>query len=89
MNTAESKGKSAETHENQGGIEILVVLVQVLGIILRGLSFIHRIEIVLGVVVFDGLEVDPEGLLNAMDPCRFVRHQIELRTPRHTIEGQC
>ena len=81
MNTAESKVENAETHENQGGIEIFVVLLHVLGVILHGLSFIHRIEIELGVVVLDGLKVDPEGLLNATDPCQLVRHRIKLRTP--------
>ena len=66
MNTAESRVKNAETHENQGGIEIFVVLLHVLGVILHGLSFVHRIEIELGIVVLDWLEVDPEGLLDAM-----------------------
>ena len=55
MSTAGTKLRMADTHENQGGIEILVVLVQVLGVILHSLSFIHRIEIELGVVVLDGL----------------------------------
>ena len=89
MNTAESKVENEETHENQGGIEIFVVFLHVLGVVLHGLSFVHRIEIELGVVVFDGLEVDPEGFLNAMDPCQLVHHRMKLRTPRHTIEGQC
>ena len=76
MNTAEGKVKNAETHENQGGIEILVVLVHVLGVVLHSLSFIHRIEIELGVIVLDGLEVDPEGLLDAMCRCQSVGHRI-------------
>ena len=74
MNTADTKLKNTEPHENQGGIEILVVLVQVLGIILHSLSFVHRIEIELGVVILDGLEVDPEGLLDAMGRCQSVDH---------------
>ena len=76
VNTAESKVKNAETHENQGGIEILVVLLDVLCVVLHSLSFIHRIEIELGVIVLDGLEVDPEGLLDAMDRCQSVGHRI-------------
>ena len=76
MNTAESKVKNAETHENQGGIEILVVLVHVLCVILHSLSFIHRVEIELGVIVLDGLEVDPKGLLDAMCWCQSVGHRI-------------
>ena len=75
MNTAERKlSRKLVTYENQGGIEILVVLVQVLGVVLHSLSFIHRIEIELGVVILDGLEVDPEGLLDAMGRCRSVDH---------------
>ena len=76
MNTAEGKVKNAETHENQGGIEILVVLVHVLGVVLHSLSFIHRIEIELGVIVLDGLEVDPEGLLDAIGRFQSVDHRI-------------
>ena len=74
MNIAESKVKNVETHENQGGVEILVVPVHVLGVILQSLSFIHRIEIELGVVVLDGFEVSPEGLFKAMGRCQFVGH---------------
>ena len=74
MNTAESKVENAETHENQGGIEIFVVLLHVLCVILHSLSFIHRVEIELGVVVFDRLEVDPEGLLNAMGRSQYSGH---------------
>ena len=72
VNTAESKVKNVETHENQGGIEILIVLVHVLCVVFHGLSFIHRIEIELGVVVLDGFEVSPEGLFNAMGRCRLL-----------------
>ena len=74
MNTAERKLRKLVTYENQGGIEILVILVQVLGVILRSLSLIHRIEIEFGVVILDGLEVDPEGLLDAMGRCQSVDH---------------
>ena len=64
----------AETHENQGGVEVFVVLLHVLRIVLRRLSFVHGVEIKLGVVVLDWLEKHPECLLNAMwsqfvDPC--------------------
>jgi len=60
-------GKSiTETHENQGGVEILVVLLHVFGVILHRLSFVHCVEIELGVVVLDWLEVHPKGLLDAV-----------------------
>ena len=74
MNTADRRLRKPATYENQGGIEILVVLLHVLCVILHSLSFIHRIEIEFGVVILDGLEVDPEGLLDAMGRCQSVDH---------------
>ena len=77
-----------ETYEKQGDTEILVGPAQVFSVTLRSHSFIHRIESELGVVMLDGWEIDPEGLLDAMDRSQFAHHRIKLRTPRHTIEGQ-
>jgi hypothetical protein len=56
---------NADTHKNQGGVEILVVLRHVFGIVLCRLSLVHGVEIELGVVVLDRLEVHAQGLLNA------------------------
>ena len=55
-----------KTHENQGGIKIVVVLLHVLSIILNGLSPVHCVEVELGVVFLDGLEVHPQGLLDTV-----------------------
>ena len=55
-----------ETHENQGGVEILVVLLHVFGIVLHRLSSVHGIEIELRVIVLDWLEIHPQGLLDAI-----------------------
>jgi hypothetical protein len=57
---------NAETHENQGGIEILIVLRHVFGIVLCRLSLVHGVEIELGVIVLDRLEVHAQGLLDAL-----------------------
>ena len=51
--------RTAKTHEYQGGVEVLIVLLHVFGIVLHRLSFVHGVEIELGVVVFYGLEVHP------------------------------
>ena len=51
--------QSGEAHENQGGLKILVVLLHVLGIVLCRLSFIHGVEVELGIIVLDWLEVHP------------------------------
>jgi hypothetical protein len=56
---------NAETHEDQGGVEILVVLRHVFGVILCRLSLVHCVEIELGVVVLDWLEVHAQRLLDA------------------------
>ena len=50
---------AAETHEDQGGVEVLIVLLHVFGIVLHRLSFVHGVEIELGVVVLDELEAHP------------------------------
>jgi len=61
-------GKSiTETHKNQGGVEVLIVSLHILGVVLHRLSFVHGVEIKLQVVVLDWLEVHLEGLLDAMD----------------------
>ena len=62
----------AKTHEDQGGVEILVVLLHVLGVVFHCLSFVHGVEIKLGVVVLDRLEVHPEGFLDAVARSQFV-----------------
>jgi len=56
----------AETHENQGGVEIFVVVLHVLGIVLGRLPFVHGVEIEFGVIVLDGLEEHPQGILDAI-----------------------
>ena len=56
---------NAGTHKNQGGIEILIILLHVIGVVLHRLPFVHGIEIKLGVIVLDWLEVHPERCLNA------------------------
>ena len=76
-----------DTHENQGGIEVLVVFLHVFGIIFQRLSFVHGIEIELRVVVLDGPEVHPQGLLDAVrtsvvGPC------ITYITLKRTTEGR-
>ena len=54
------------THEDQGGVEIFVVLLHVLGIVFDCLLSVHGVEIEFGVIVLDGLEVHPQGLLDAV-----------------------
>ena len=45
-----------ETPENQGGVEILIVLLHAFDVVLHRLSLVHGAEIKFGVVL-DGLEV--------------------------------
>ena len=66
MVSTHNNQKQGGTHENQGGVEIFVVLLHVLGIVFDRLSPVHGVEIELGVIVLDGLEVHPQGLLDAV-----------------------
>ena len=50
----DSKRKRLMTHENQGDIEVLVVLLDVVRIILRRLLLVHGVEIEAGVVALYG-----------------------------------
>jgi hypothetical protein len=58
--------RKGKTHENQGCVEILIVFLYVFGIVFHCLSFIHGVEIELGVVGLDRLEVDPESVLESV-----------------------
>ena len=42
------------------------MLLHVFGVVLRRLSLVHGVEIELGVIVLDWLEVHPKGLLDAV-----------------------
>jgi hypothetical protein len=57
---------NVKTHENQGCVEILVVFLHIFGVIFCRLSFIHGVEIELGVVGLDRLEVHPESVLESV-----------------------
>jgi len=58
--------RATRAYKNQAGIEILVILLHVLGIIGRRLSFVHGVEVEPGVIVLDGLEVHAHGFLDAV-----------------------
>ena len=61
-----SDSRDAETHENQGGVDVLIVLLHVFRIVLRRLSFVHGIEIDSGIVVLDRYEEHSQGLLETI-----------------------
>ena len=80
---------STRTHKNQGGVEIVVVLLHVIGVILRRLSFVHCVEIKPGVVILDRLEVHPEGLLDTIGESQYIGpHAIDPGSLKRTIEGR-
>ena len=56
------------THEYQGGVEVLVVLLYVVHVVLGRLLPVHRVEIESMIVVFDGLEEGSESVLETGDP---------------------
>ena len=58
--------KNAETDEDQGGVEIIIVLLHAPVIVLIRLLFVHGVEVELGIIVFNGFEVHPQSLLDAV-----------------------
>ena len=64
------------THENQGGIEVLVILLDIVHIVLHRLSLVHRIEVDAGVVGLDGLEERSESILEAGSVQRSAMHAM-------------
>ena len=42
------------THKYQGGIEVLVILLDTIGIVLNCLPLVHRIEVEAGIIGLDG-----------------------------------
>ena len=51
---------------------ILVVLLHVLGVVFHGLSFIHGVKIEPRVIILNGLEVHPQGLLDAVRQSKII-----------------
>jgi len=62
------------TYEDQGGVEVLVVLLDVVRVILDCLLFVDRVEIETGIVILDGLEECSESILEA---AIVQRHVVE------------
>ena len=53
------------THEYQGGIEVLVVLLDVVRIVLCRFPLVHRVEVDACIISLDGLEESSESILEA------------------------
>ena len=53
------------THEYQSSIEIIVILLDVVGIVLGRLPLVHRVEVEARIVGLDGLEESPKSILEA------------------------
>ena len=53
-------------HENQCGIEVFVVLLDVIGVILHRLSLVHVVEVEAGIICLDGLEERSESILETV-----------------------
>ena len=74
------------THENEGGVEVLVVLLDVVRVVLHRLPVVHRIEVEAGIVGLDGLEECPESILQATFGQRPKRCSILWRVGRTTLD---
>ena len=58
-----SRSERRTTYKNQGGIEVLVVFLDVVGVVLCRLPLVHRVEVETSIVVLDGLEERSESIL--------------------------
>jgi len=73
VKTSETVGKKGRraTHEYQGGVEVLVVLLDVVGNLLCRLPPVHGVEVETGIVGLDGLKESSEGILEATSNLRL------------------
>ena len=55
------------THKNQGGVEVLAILLYKVHIVFRRLPLVHRIEVDTRVVTLDGLEECSECIFEATE----------------------
>ena len=62
-----SRSERHTTYKNQGGIEVLVVLLDIVGVVLGRLPLVHCVEVETSVVILDGLEERSESILEATD----------------------
>jgi len=53
------------TYEYQGGAEVPIVLIDVVGIVLGRLPLVHRVEVDARIIGLDGLEKGSESILEA------------------------
>jgi len=81
-----SEDEGGLTYENQGGIEILVVLPDIVRVIFSCLFLVRCIEVKTGVVGLDGLKEYPESILEAMSVERPTTQPTQ--DTRRTILGQ-
>lgn len=78
--------KKELTHEDQGGIEVLVVLPDIIRVIFSCFFLVRRIEVETGVVALDRLKEHPESILEALPVQRPATQPTQ--DLRRTILGQ-
>jgi len=65
------------THKNQGGVEVLVVLLDVVHIVLGRLPLVHGVEVDTGIIGLDGLEEGSQGVLETTPSQRSETQTME------------
>lgn len=85
------KSTRQAAHEYQGGIQVLVILLDVVRIVVSRLPLVHRVEIEPGVVVLDGLEERPEGVFQTAFIRRSAMQAVEFvdRTRTYQVGSIC
>ena len=65
------------THKNECGIEVFVILLDVVHIVLGRLPLVHGVEVDTGIIGLDGLEERSQGVLEATPSQRTATQTME------------
>ena len=68
------------THENQGGVEVFIVLLDVVSVVFGCLLLVGGVEVDTRVFALDGLQERPESVLDAGSWIRFSGRQTGTAT---------
>ena len=84
-----TRGDGWATHKYQGGIEILLVLSDTVGIVPGRLPLVRGVEVEASIMGFDGLEENPERILEAVSGERLAMQATYMSNASLQIDLQC
>ena len=79
------------THENEGCVEVLVVLLDIVHLMLHRLPLVHGVEVESRIVSLDGLEESLKGILEAAfgqrSATKVMRYNVHTTLDRFPVVG--